>query len=123
MSTNLYVLLFFSPFLILFFSFFFWIYREEKRRGEQRRKWDKEWKEELWEIKQEELREIRGETMKTSRLICSTSNQVDPMKMIEFQEEYCNLLKLGVPPQEIVRNWNDSQDSFWNKVYLVEESK
>ena len=61
--------------------------------------------------------------MKTSRLICSTSNQVDPMKMIEFQEEYCNLLKLGVPPQEIVRNWNDSQDSFWNKVYLVEEKR
>lgn len=59
--------------------------------------------------------------MKTFRLICSTSNRVDPMKMIEFQEEYCNLFSKGISPQEIVKNWNDSQSSFWNKVYLVEE--
>lgn len=64
----------------------------------------------------------------TYRLIFSKNNKTDPSKMLEFQEEYCNLeycnlIKNGVPPHEIVRNWNDSQDSFWNKVYLVEESK
>jgi len=59
----------------------------------------------------------------TYRLICSTHRKADGKKLAEFQEEYCNLLEGGVPPQEIVRNWNDSQDSFWNKVYLVEEKQ
>lgn len=57
----------------------------------------------------------------TYRLICSTHRKADGKRLAEFQEEYCILLKDGVPPQEIVRNWNDTQDSFWNKVYLVEE--
>ena len=54
MNPNLYVLLFFSPFLIMFFSFMFWIFREEKRREEQRKEWNEEWK--------EELRKFKGET-------------------------------------------------------------
>lgn len=57
----------------------------------------------------------------TYRVICSTHQRADGKKLIEFQEEYCRLVEWGVPPQEIVGNWNDSQDSFWNKVYLVEE--
>ena len=69
---------------------------------------------------------IGGEVYKplrlpTYRLICSTHRKADGKKLAEFQEGYCNLLKDGVPPEEIVKNWNDSQDSFWNKVYLVEE--
>lgn len=54
MNPNLYVLLFFSPFLIMFFSFIFWIYQEEMRREERGRKWEMEWK--------EELRKFKGET-------------------------------------------------------------
>jgi len=57
----------------------------------------------------------------TMRLICSTHPRADQKKLIEFQEEFCKLWKEGVPPREIVWNWNNSQDSFWNKVYLVEE--
>ena len=53
MNPNLYVLLFFSPFLIMFFSFMFWIYREERRREDRGRKWEMEWKEEMRKFKGE----------------------------------------------------------------------
>ena len=53
MNPNLYVLLFFSPFLIMFFSFIFWIFREEKRREKQRKEWNEEWKEEMRKFKGE----------------------------------------------------------------------
>ena len=53
MNPNLYVLLFFSPFLIMFFSFIFWIFREEKRREKQRKEWNEERKEEMRKFKGE----------------------------------------------------------------------
>ena len=53
MNPNLYALLFFSPFLIMFFSFIFWIFREDKRREKQRKEGNEEWKEELRKFKGE----------------------------------------------------------------------
>jgi hypothetical protein len=45
------------------------------------------------------------------------------MKLIEFQEEFSNLLSQGVPAEDIVKAWNDSQDNFYNKVYLVGDNE
>lgn len=56
MNPNLAALLFFSPFLIMFFSFMFWIFREEKRRERLRKKWNEEWKEEVRELEEIERR-------------------------------------------------------------------
>jgi len=56
MNPNFYVLLFFSPFLIMFFSFIFWIFREEKRRERLRKKWNEDWKEEVRELEEIERR-------------------------------------------------------------------
>ena len=59
MNPNLYALLFFSPFLIMFFSFIFWIFQEEKRREKQRKEWNEEWKEELRKFKGKKTDERR----------------------------------------------------------------
>ena len=59
MNPNLAVFLFFFPFLVMFFSLIFWIYREEKRREERGRKWESEWKKETRKFKEE--KQMSGE--------------------------------------------------------------
>ena len=70
-----------------------------------------------------ENKKYSKEKPSTYRLICCAHRKADGKRLAEFQEEYCNLIREGVPPQEIVKNWNDAQDSFWNKVYLINEGK
>jgi hypothetical protein len=69
------------------------------------------------------VRQFDINTTPKYKLICSSSDRADPMALIGFQEEFSKLLSQGVPAEDIVKAWNDSQDSFYNKVYLVKEDK
>jgi len=94
MNPNLYVLLFFSPFLIMFFSFIFWIYREEMRRERLRKKWNEEWKEEVRELEEIE----RRTSMKIDREgILHWCDSVEK----EFQPRELHQIMKGEVPKQI----------------------
>ena len=59
---------------------------------------------------------------KVVKIICSTNNKASANALSQFQSEFNYFISNGVPPEQIVKAWNDSQESFYNKVYLVEES-
>jgi hypothetical protein len=57
---------------------------------------------------------------KIIKIVCSTSNKADSSALIRFQGESAQLMKDGVSAYDIVREWNDCQENFYNKAYLVE---
>ena len=60
---------------------------------------------------------------KIVKIVCSEHKKANPDALIQFQKEFNYFISHGVPAEQIVKTWNDSQDSFYNKVYLIEESK
>ena len=58
---------------------------------------------------------------KITKIVCSINKKANADALIQFQSEFNYFISQGVPAEQIVKTWNDSQESFYNKVYLVEE--
>lgn len=58
---------------------------------------------------------------KIKKIVCSINKKANRDSLIQFQSEFNYFISQGIPAEQIVKTWNDSQESFYNKVYLVEE--
>lgn len=58
---------------------------------------------------------------KITRVVCSSNKNASSDALIQFQSDFNYFISQGVSAEQIVKNWNDSQEGFHNKVYLVEE--
>jgi len=58
---------------------------------------------------------------KITKIVCSISKKANAEALIQFQSEFNYFVSQGIPAEQVVKTWNDSQESFYNKVYLVEE--
>ena len=54
----------------------------------------------------------------TIECIISSDNSLSIREITKFYKIFLELLKIGVAPAEIIKNWNDSNKKFENKVYL-----
>lgn len=58
---------------------------------------------------------------KITKIVCSINKKANAEALIQFQSEFNYFVSQGIPAEQVVKTWNDSQESFYNKVYLVEE--